>query len=525
MAAKKRKKTLKPKGLLTRVSKKLHMPKWLFVLLLTVLILRIPSFFEPYSYGDELIYLTLGEAVRRGIPLYSGIHDNKPPLLYIIAGIAGSLFWFKAILAIWHLITVYLFWRLTEAMFSSGPKAPPGRWPRKEKLVKVATVIFALLTTIPLLEGNITNAEIFMIGPIIAAFLILFTKKLSPKNLVLAGVLFSVAALFKVPAAFDIPAIIFLWMVSVKKFTGKNFKQIVLNSGYLALGFLTPILATLIWYTLRGAANEYITAAFLQNVGYLSTWRPGDVAKPLLVRNAPLLVRTSVVVVGMLILYRMRKKLSGQFIFTTSWLLLALFAATLSERPYPHYLIQPAAPISILAAVLFTQKTLEQSLAILPLTLAFFVPVYFKFWYYPTTTYYVRFVKLAAGQISKDEYLSTFGSHVLRNYKIADYLARLTKKDDRVFVWGDGVAIYALSRRLPPIKYVADYHIADFSSPSEVMAALDANMPAYIIVLPDSLPFPELKLFLRSNYGLAAEIEGARVWKLLSPKIRALIAP
>ena len=76
---------------------KIHVPNWLVIILAVVIILRIPTFFEPYSYGDEMIYLTLGEGMSQGIPLYSGLHDNKPPLLYILAAISGRLFWFKAI--------------------------------------------------------------------------------------------------------------------------------------------------------------------------------------------------------------------------------------------------------------------------------------------------------------------------------------------------------------------------------------------------------------------------------------------
>src|SRR3990167_10480497 len=115
------------------LNEKLHTPTWLFVLLTIVLLLRIPSFFEPYSYGDEMIYLTLGEAIRRGIPLYSGIHDNKPPLLYVMAAIAGNLFWFKAILTLWLLTTVFIFWKLTELLF-----------PQNIRAQKIATIIFAL---------------------------------------------------------------------------------------------------------------------------------------------------------------------------------------------------------------------------------------------------------------------------------------------------------------------------------------------------------------------------------------------
>src|SRR3989304_7410504 len=114
---------------------KLHTPTWLFILLIIVFVFRIPSFFEPYSYGDEMIYLTLGHAIRQGIPLYSGVHDNKPPLLYIMAAIAGSLFWFKAILTIWCLVTIYLFGRLTATLY-----------PKNSRLQKIAVIIFSILT-------------------------------------------------------------------------------------------------------------------------------------------------------------------------------------------------------------------------------------------------------------------------------------------------------------------------------------------------------------------------------------------
>ena len=143
---------------------KTHTPVWLTILLGIVLLLRIPSFFEPFAYGDEMIYLTLGEGIRQGATLYKEVYDNKPPLLYLLAALAGNVFWFKAILAFWNVGTIILFWKLSQALF-----------PNKLKLQKTGTIIFALLTTLPLLEGHIANAEIFMLGPIITAFLILFT--------------------------------------------------------------------------------------------------------------------------------------------------------------------------------------------------------------------------------------------------------------------------------------------------------------------------------------------------------------
>lgn len=481
---------------------KFHIPVWLAILLGIVIVLRIPFFFEPFSYGDELIYLALGEGIRKGLILYQGVYDNKPPLLYLLAAIAGNVFWFKAILSFWSLITVVLFWKLASALF-----------PNKLKLQKVATIIFALLTTLPLLEGNIANAENFMIGPIIAAFVILFSRKLNFKNIFGAGALFGMATLFKIPAAFDMPVIILYWLITagLKK---DDLRVTLRKSVYLFLGFLAPILATLVWFYFEGALKDYIRAAFLQNIGYLSTWRPTDVVKPFLVRNLPLLIRTGIVLAGAVILFLKRGRLTQKFIFLTLWLLFGLFAVTLSERPYPHYLIQVVPSISFLFAILFTQKSLEQSLTIIPLFLAIFVPVYYKFWYYSTSAYYLRFLRFASGQTGKEVYLASFGQRVPRNYQIAEFLTNSSRPDEKTFVWGpDSSAVYALARRLPPGKYVADYHITDFSSKSAEAKILEENMPKFIVLLPDAPPFPELIPTLRKSYILISDIEGAEIWR------------
>ena len=492
---------------------KLHTPTWLFFLLLVVFLFRIPSFFEPYSYGDEMIYLALGEAVRQGIPLYSGIHDNKPPLLYLMAALAGNLFWFKAILTLWLLATIFVFWKLLDFLF-----------PKNTKAQIAGTCIFALLTTIPLLEGNIVNAELFMIGPTILAFLILLSNKLTPKNLFFSGILFSISTLFKVPAAFDIPAIIFLWLAS-SKLKLKNLKAIAKNTLILSFGFATPILLTLAWYFLQGALKEYIVAAFLQNVGYLSSWRPDESREPFFIKNLPLIQRVVVVLIGLLLLYWKKSRLSKTFIFSTSWLLLTLFAITLSERPYPHYLVQAIAPFSILMTFFFTQKNFEQVLVIIPLTLSFFVPFYYKFWHYPTLPYYQKFVKLISGQYSKEEYFATFGSHVPKNYKVSEYLITSLKDKEKIFVWGsDSSTIYALTKHFPPGKYVADYHIRDFSNPKELLKILGSNMPVFIVLLPSQEEINGLQTFLSTNYALVENLEGAEIWKLLTPQVRSLLS-
>lgn len=476
-------------------------PLWLEFFFVLLLILRIPSFFEPYYYGDEMIYLALGEGIRQGIPLYLGLHDNKPPLLYITAAISGNLFIFKAILAFWNLLTVYGFWKLVKHLF-----------PKNVKLQNISTVIFGLLTTLPLLEGNTVNAELFMICPIIFAFWILLSKKNSLKNLLISGGLFSIGALYKIPAAFDILGIITYWAIYTK-LNFQDIKELIRKTFTVSIGFLIPIGITFIWFYFAGSFKEYLIAAFLQNFGYVSSWQRSGEEIPFLVKNAPLLMRFGIMIIGFIVLWFVRNKISKQFIFLSAWLLATLFAVTLSERPYPHYLVQSIAPVSILLGMLFSLKNVEQSLTVIPLTLAFFIPFYYKFWYYPTLSYYQRFLNFATNTISRDTYFDGFSQNIKSNYKIAQYLKSSSSKEEKVFVWGnDSAAIYSLARRMPPTKYVADYHFNDFSKPEETIEMLSETRPKFIVVTPNSFKFPELFDFVDKNYYMITEIDSSQIW-------------
>src|SRR3990167_1365562 len=53
-------------------------------------LLPIPSFIEPYWYGDEGIYQVIGMGLRNGRLLYRDIWDNKPPLLYVLYALYNS---------------------------------------------------------------------------------------------------------------------------------------------------------------------------------------------------------------------------------------------------------------------------------------------------------------------------------------------------------------------------------------------------------------------------------------------------
>lgn len=479
-----------------------HIPTWLFLLLIVVVILRIPNFYEPYSYGDETIYLTLGQGVRKGFTLYRDLHDNKPPLLYLTAAVAGNLFWFKSILLLSSLMGITLFYKFSEKLF-----------PKIKSLPVVSTIIFSILTTLPFFEGNIVNAENFMIFPILGAFYILMFKNNNYRNIFFAGILFSLSSLYKIPAIFDFFAAVFLWLISTK-FNRDGIIKLLKNTTVLLIGVASPILITFIYYFIKGAFGEYLIAAYLQNFGYLSSWRPDSRQDPFLVKNAPLLIRGGVLLVVNTLLFALKNRVDKKFLFIASWLSFTIFGITLSERPYPHYLLQSAAPVSILAAIIFTSNSMLQVYAILPLTLFFLIPLYYRFWHYRSINYYTNFISMVSGSISKDVYIDGFGGRTKINYEIAGIVKGLTTPGDNLLVWEDSAQVYALSNRLPPFKYLAGYHINDFYSMDEAVSVM-ANKPPKVIVVFTSSQTPEvLSNFIENNYFLFKYTPDYLIWKL-----------
>lgn len=471
--------------------------KVLVVIFILVFLLRLPSLFEPFTYGDEGIYLTLGQAVRQGTVLYREIHDNKPPLLYWFAALSGNFTNFRLFIFIWSFLTVYLFFKLAQQVF------------RQNQLAAIlATILFAILTSIHSFEGNVANAENFMLLPIVAGFwLILRSFKLKDSLLVfLSGILFSVAVLFKVPAGFDfLAALAFIFLVSFEK---KLFIRQVL---YAILGFSLPILLTLIYFAFHGALQQYLFAAFLQNIPYLSSW--GMDQKQAIGLPIGLISRALLVGLVVLALFVYRKKASLETKLVLIWFSFSLFAALLSSRPYPHYLLQAMPSLSLSFGLVLAQSRKR----IIPFVLAA-VLIYsffsFDFWRYPNVSYYLNFYQFAFQVKPHEEYIAFFGREAETIYPVATYIQARTQPQDKIFIWGTQPSIYVLARRLPVGRYTAAYHIVDFNGYQETTLALEKNDPPYIVkIKTEKNIFPDLEAFLKNNYLKVKTIGEAEIYR------------
>jgi len=468
--------------------------KALIGILILTFFLRLPSLFEPFTYGDEGIYLTLGQAIRRGVVLYREIHDNKPPLLYLSAALAGNFSYFRLLIFIWSLLTIYIFFKLAQRLF-----------PQNQPAVIASTGLFAILTSLHTFEGNVANAENFMLLPIIGGFLLILNGK--PLPFFLSGILFSLAALFKVPAAFDfLAALVFIFLLFFEK------KLYALRYAlYAIFGFSLPFLITFIYFAVQKALWQYLVAAFFQNIPYLSSWVPG---KPqVFTLPLPLLSRTLLVAAVVFILFILRKKVSLVAKLALIWFSFSLFAALLSSRPYPHYLLQTLPSLSLSFGLVFL-KSKERVVPLflgLVLILSFFV---FKFWHYPNFSYYLNFYQFALKMKSQEEYFSFFGRQTETIYQVADYIQAHTQPQEQIFIWGTQPSIYALSRRLPVGRYTVAYHIIDFDGYQETIEALEAKKPGLIVKMKaEKRKFPELERFLKIHYIKVKTIDGGEIYQ------------
>lgn len=474
------------------------------ILIFINFILRIPSFTETNRYADEDIYLTIGKGLRNNLVLYRNIHDNKPPAIYYTAAMADTVPNFRFILFIVHSGSIIAFYFLSLLLF------------KKKLLAGLLTSIYLIFTTIPLLEGNIANGEIFMIIPEIFAVWLFWEifemkNKYQAKNFMIVGLLFCAGFFYKVTAAFDFAAVIIFWIIM----SSKSFRQMVKlvknpNLWYMVAGFVTPILASLIFFFLKGAGAYYLRQALLQNIGYLNSSTGGS--------NTHLVIKGVAVILLLTFFYWKKNKLNKKVLFCLIWFTMALFGALMSGRPYPHYLIQIVAPATLLLGFGIFGTKIEKKVTAF-LAIITIVAIYStKFWHYQSWPYYENFIQYAIGQKTRSQYIDFFGG-ALRNQQIANYIRLHTLKDEKIFVWGTEPAIYAASGRLPVGRFTTSYHIRDFDRDGVAINLVKQTFPRYIIVMDYESDFSGLLNWIGDNYIPVSRIDDATIYKLFTTSL------
>jgi 4-amino-4-deoxy-L-arabinose transferase-like glycosyltransferase len=489
----------------------------LVVLLLVVLVLRVPNLLEPYWYGDEGIYLIIGQGLRRGLRLYTEIMDHKTPMIYWMAAAAGNLYWFKYLLVISSLISISLFYFLANRLF------------RVKRALWVAVIGFALLTTLPAYEGNIVNGEL-MLMPFVLAGMYLFWKPLSPAKFggsfstamkekgswwaIMIGAVFSLAILTKVPASFEVMALgLFMLASTIWGGARRYWRDGLVFLVWLGAGVLAPILLSIIYFYLQGTLQGYLDFGLLYNFRYIEAWSPPfDHALGVFLATFP--GRMMLMAIGLLLAWRLTgRDVGGRFILI--WGVLSLFAATLSLRPYPHYFLQVVPALSLAMGWLLQASWRVRVAAIIFIVGSFGLTFGLGMRTYPTVGYYANFFNYMTQKQSQEDYYAWFDSKTRDIYATGPMLRKLLKEDERLYIHGNEPMIYALADRSPATRYIVHFHVESLGAHEEVVADLRHNKPRYILDYYQSYDsFPQLYELLQRDYGLMGTVNRADVYRL-----------
>lgn len=491
----------------------------ILILWFTTLVLRIPNFFEPYWYGDEAIYLTLGTGLRNGLKLYTDIIDHKTPIIYYLAMVPNQ-FYFRLLNFFWMIVTTTLFYLFAKKLFKNTQKA------------FLSSLVFILLTTLPWLEGHIPNGELFVMGFVMAGLTFLAKTKLfenflskqpddalasKPKGetklLLVSGFFFGLGILTKVPGLLDFGAAALIgWFAFSSLVTQKTkklkekikfFKQFFNKSLILLIGTMIPIIISIIYFVSVGSGQDYLDYGLLYNIRYSGSWQPNFPSA--FIGMLFSLPGKTLIMAGIIAALSFKKKFSPVFKFVSGWFILTLFAALLSNRPYPHYLLQVVPAFALLVPLVLSglkkikTKLKEVVFGFLLIGISIYAMLVLDVAPYETGKYYSQFFKLVSNEISVEEYDYSFNSLVKDNYDVAKIITETGS--DRIFIWGTNPMLYALTKTTPTSRFTVSFHIKDFKDHQKTLDQVKEEEPKIIIIMKDETEkFADLERYLDTHY-------------------------
>lgn len=515
----------------------------LAVVVLLVL-LRLPTLFEPAWTSDAGAYANIGRSLDLGGVLYSGIWDNKPPGLYwlsalITAGGASALGMQIALSVIVAGSTLLVF-LLVRRLAATGTAL-------------VAAGIFAVLASVPNFSGDQLNAEIVGALPVLGAMVVLLRRApIRPGQAVLGGTLLGVALLFKAPFVADVLAGLAIPALSAVALRGRPSRADLLTTLLVLGGVLLTCAAAAVALALHGSLAGLVDvlvhqgpnyAAWGQLAGPTGVPPPTYGAEPSALLRAVAASRLLVVVAGgalVAVLLARRGRRGGAVV--SFWLACDLAATMLDNRALTHYVQQSTAALAVAAALLAAELWRQRSTAARALALLALPAVWATLLgvlYLPRAEaavatghrppqlslenssgrqlpdYYRRAARLLTGRISLDEYHRAFEGSV---YPADEALARLlhtySRPGQRVFIWGELSAwAYAFADRLPASRFVwqdSAYHLYP-DAEATLLADLERSPPAVLIA--EQPLSPRLREFLQGHgYNLASTTPQGACW-------------
>ena len=483
----------------------------LAAILFLIFILRFPSLFEPFWYGDEGIFAAVGRNLNFGGVLYQTAWDNKPPMIYLTYAavfqfFGVSMFWLRLVVAVVVLATAAIIYEIAQATIGA-------------RRALAACFIFGFLTSLRIIEGNLALTEIFMILPISLAMMIAVKRKFDYISLFFGGFLISVASLYKQVGVLEAAALgIFLFLITT------NFWEFIKKGVALTVGFVIPYAITFAYFASKGLVGDYIFGAYTYYRIYL-----GESPRyAILINIAKILPIVAAIFYGLWKKFK-DKKVETSFLFVL-WAAFSFLGSYFSGRTYGHYLVQATPVLSLLLAQIslpvgknfshFVKKSSIVFAVFFVIPLIFLTRLLFADFISGGPINQIKYFRNFVDYVSGHKSLTSYNDFFDRNVNTIDALSDAVKQKggvgSSIYIWGDYPWLYAIVDGHNPVRYVTSFHV--FGVPNgqkEVADALSANPPEYIVKPDSSIGyFAQLEKLINARYTLSAKVETAQLYFL-----------
>lgn len=330
------------------------------ILAVAVLLLRLPSLFEPAWSADEGTYADVGRSLDLGSVLYRDAWDNKPPGIYWLSAAVGlghaSVFRMQLLLLGFVAGGAVMVWALAHRLASNRAGV-------------VAAIVYVTFASLPVFSGDQLNTEQIAAVPAAAAMLVLLGGhwSMAPRRCLTAGGVLALAWMIDVRTAADLVAVaavpVLIAGAQRRRLRKTDWRAVgLVLAGWVAvLGVIAVPLAA------GGSLPGFIDVVVNRDTGYLAYFQtqaafgPGGAGS---VEAAAIAVGAArvlgvLLIGGGLTLFLVRRA-SARGAVVAWWVACDLAAVMLDARGFTHY-VQLAAPSLAIATVLPASVVLQRN--------------------------------------------------------------------------------------------------------------------------------------------------------------------
>jgi len=354
-----------------------------------------------------------------------------------------------------------------------------------DRTALVASMIYAIFSAMPQIEGFTSNAEVFALLPATASIYCLLIGRFS-----LAGLLASLAFLLK-PSGGSVIIFGLIWIMY-----NKSAWQLILKY----LFFTTPLLIlALVHGAFSSSMATYIYATVFYRFGINSnsyTYMINNLQNAIFV-CLPLFI---------LLLFGLPNLENKNKTFLMAWLISSFIGISLGKIWHMHYFIQAIPTLAFGAAFglmeIWRKKRFYPSVLLL-LLIIFPIISSISYLLYPPEEAAWRLYHRTGYTIANE---------------VANYINDNTNPDDKIYVAFAEAEIYYLSERQSSIPFIYLLDLLNYPGAySSLILSIKNNVPVYVVALDPPItsidPENRFQQALDENYYIETYIKGTPIYK------------